>query len=86
MALRIRRRPKPQPPQAILAVYSFPSRTVKVVLTEDERIQWICDCEKFQRWTAHKEPPWCKHIAKAAARRSIERLTRRVGVPRNLEH
>jgi hypothetical protein len=28
---------------------------------------------------------WCKHIAKAAARRSIERLTRRVAVPRGVE-
>ncbi len=86
MAIRFRRRPAPLAPLAVLATYHFPSRTVQVVLTQDERIQWICDCEKFRRWTAHKEPPWCKHIAKAAARRSIERLTRRVAVPRNLEH
>jgi hypothetical protein len=57
-----------------------------VVLTQDDRIQWICDCEKFQRWTSHKEPLWCKHIAKAAARRSIERFTRRVALPTGLEH
>lgn len=86
MALRIRRRLKPHSPVAVLGTYTFPTRTVQVVLTEDDRVQWICDCEKFQRWTAHKEPLWCKHIAKAAARRSIERLTRRVAVPRNLEH
>jgi hypothetical protein len=86
MALRLRRRFKLQPPVAVLGTYSFPTRTVQVVLTEDDRIQWICDCEKFQRWTSQKEPLWCKHIAKAAARRSIERLTRRVAIPRNLEH
>jgi hypothetical protein len=86
MALRLKRRVRLQPPVTVLATYAFPSRTVKVVLTEDDRIQWLCDCEKFKRWTAHKEPPWCKHIAKAAARRSIERLTRRVAVPRALEH
>jgi hypothetical protein len=86
MALRLRRRSRLQSPVTVLGTYAFPTRTVQVVLTEDERIQWICDCEKFQRWTAHKEPPWCKHIAKAAARRSIERLTRRVNVPRNPEH
>jgi hypothetical protein len=86
MALRLRRRPPLQSPVTVLATYPFPSRTVKVVLTEDERIQWMCDCEKFKRWTAHREPPWCKHIAKAAARRSLERLTRRVAVPRSLEH
>ena len=86
MAIKLRRRPKPKAPQAILGTYFFPSRTVQVVLTEDDRVQWVCDCEKFQRWSVHKDPPWCKHIAKAAARRSIERLTRRVAVPRLTEH
>jgi hypothetical protein len=86
MGIRLRRRPRPQPPVAVLGTYTFPTRTVQVVLMEDDRIQWICDCEKFRRWTTHKEPPWCKHIAKAAARRSIERLTRRVAVPGNAEH
>jgi len=86
MALRLRRRMKPRQPVAVLETYSFPSRTVQVVKTDDERIQWICDCEKFRRWTSLKEPLWCKHIAKAAARRSIERLTRRVAVTRNIEH
>jgi hypothetical protein len=76
--LRIRRRSRARAPVSVLATYQFPSRTVQVVLTDDARVQWICDCEKFRRWTAHNEPPWCKHIAKAAARRSIERLTRRV--------
>ncbi len=86
MAMRFRRRPRLGSAATVLGTYSFPTRTVLVVLTEDDRIQWICDCDKFQRWAGHKEPLWCKHIAKAAARRSIERLTRRVAVPRNLEH
>jgi hypothetical protein len=70
----------------VLGTYTFPTRTVQVVLTGDDRIQWVCDCDKFRAWNGHKEPLWCKHIAKAAARRSIERLTRRVAIPRNLEH
>ncbi len=86
MAIRLRRRPRPQRPVEVLATYSFPTRTVQVVLTGEDRIQWVCDCEKFQRWTGHKESLWCKHIAKAAARRSIERFTRRVAGPRNPEH
>jgi hypothetical protein len=86
MPLRLRSRLKARATAEVLGTYSFTSRTVKVVLTEDDRIQWICDCEKFQRWTAQKEPPWCKHIAKAAARRSIERFTRRVALPRSLEY
>jgi hypothetical protein len=86
MALRFRRRSKPRPPVTVLGTYTFPTRTVQVVLTEDDRIQWVCDCDKFQRWTTQKEPLWCKHIAKAAARRSIERFTRRVAIPKSPEH
>ena len=52
----------------MLGTYTFPSRTVRVLQTQDERIQWTCDCEKFRRQTAQREPLWCKHIAKAAAR------------------
>ncbi len=79
MALRFRRRPTPEPD--VIGVYSFPSRTVRVLRTDDQRIRWTCDCEKFQRQSGIREPLWCKHIAKAAARRSIERFTRRVAVP-----
>ena len=86
MPLRLRLPFKTRLQGQVLGTYSFTSRTVKVILTKDDRIQWICDCEKFQRWSAHREPPWCKHIAKAAARRSIERFTRRAALPRNLEH
>ena len=83
MAIRFRRRPQRQ--NELLGTYSFTSRTVQVLRTEDDRILWICDCEKFRRQNGRREPLWCKHIAKAAARRSLERLTRRVALSRALE-
>ena len=85
MALKFSRRRTPDGEPAVLGTYTFPSRTVQVLQTRDERIQWTCDCEKFRRQTQNREPLWCKHIAKAAARRSIERLTRRVSIPRGAE-
>jgi sugar lactone lactonase YvrE len=83
MAIRFRRRREAQ--NEVLGTYSFPSRTVQVLKTEDDRILWTCDCDKFRRQSAQREPLWCKHIAKAAARRSLERLTRRVSIGRMLE-
>ena len=85
MALKFPRRRTPRSEPAVLGTYTFPSRTVQILQTQDERIQWICVCEKFRRQMTNREPLWCKHIAKAAARRSIERLTRRVAVPRSLD-
>jgi hypothetical protein len=82
MAIRFRRRPESQ--NEILGTYSFPSRTVQVLRTGDDRILWTCDCDKFLRQGGQREPLWCKHIAKAAARRSLERLTRRVAGARAL--
>ena len=82
MALRFRRRRDEDGEPAVLGTYSFPSRTVQILQTRDERVLWTCDCDKFRRQATNREPLWCKHIAKAAARRSIERLTRRVAVPR----
>jgi hypothetical protein len=64
----------------VLGTYFFSSRTVRVLQTSDERIEWTCDCERFRRQGRRDTPLWCKHIAKAAARRSLERLTaRRIG-------
>jgi len=83
MAIRFRRRPAGQ--NEVIGTYSFPSRTVQVLKTHDDRILWTCDCDKFRRQNGQREPLWCKHIAKAAARRSLERLTRRVAVTRALE-
>ena len=82
MAIRIRRR-KPAANE-VLSTYSFPSRTVQVLRTGDDRILWTCDCDKYRRQEGQREPLWCKHIAKAEARRSLERLTRRVAVDRAL--
>jgi hypothetical protein len=66
----------------VLGTYFFSSRTVKVLRTNDEHIEWTCDCERFRRQGPRDAPLWCKHIAKAAARRSLERLTaRRIGRP-----
>ena len=65
----------------VLGTYFFSSRTVRVLQTSDERIEWTCDCERFRRQGRRETPLWCKHIAKAAARRSLERLTgRRTGL------
>jgi hypothetical protein len=83
MAIRFRRRRETQ--NEVLGTYSFPSRTVQVLRTQQDRILWTCDCDKFRRQVSQREPLWCKHIAKAAARRSLERLTRRVTVARGPE-
>ncbi|HXB18248.1 MAG TPA: hypothetical protein VNV40_05385 [Steroidobacteraceae bacterium] len=83
VALRLRRQ-KPVENE-VLGTYSFPSRTVQVLKTGDDHILWTCDCDKFRRQAGQREPLWCKHIAKAAARRSLERLTRRVAVGRGSE-
>ena len=83
MAICFRRRPTAD--NEVLGVYEFPSRTVRVLKTQDDRILWTCDCERFRRQSDQREPLWCKHIAKAAARRSLERMTRRVVAGRNLD-
>jgi hypothetical protein len=84
MAIRFRRRR--EVPNEVIGTYSFSSRTVQVLKTQDDRILWTCDCDKFRRQGGQREPLWCKHIAKAAARRSLERLTRRVAIARGPEH
>ena len=83
MAIRFRRRPPAD--NEVLGVYEFPSRTVRVLKTQGNRILWTCDCERFRRQSDQREPLWCKHIAKAAARRSLERMTRRVAAGRALD-
>ena len=80
VALRLRRQ-KPVENE-VLGTYSFTSRTVQVLKTRDDHILWTCDCDKFRRQAGQREPLWCKHIAKAAARRSLERLSRRVVLTR----
>ncbi|HEY2808874.1 MAG TPA: hypothetical protein VGI91_08775 [Steroidobacteraceae bacterium] len=80
MAIRFRRRRESV--NEVLSTYSFTNRTVQVRRTGDDHILWTCDCDQFRRQAGQREPLWCKHIAKAAARRSLERLTRRVAITR----
>jgi hypothetical protein len=80
MPFRLPKRQGRRGDTTVLGTYLFSSRTVQVLRTSDERIEWTCDCERFRRQGRRGTPLWCKHIAKAAARRSLERLTaRRIG-------
>jgi len=80
MPFRLPKRRDRRDDSTVLGTYLFSNRTVKVLRTSDERIVWSCDCERFRRQGRRETPLWCKHIAKAAARRSLERLTaRRIG-------
>jgi len=80
MPFRLPRRQSRRGDATVLGTYLFSSRTVQVLQTSDEHIEWTCDCDRFRRQEPRGTPLWCKHIAKAAARRSLERLTsRRVG-------
>ncbi len=81
MAFRLPKRQSRRGDATVLGTYSFSSRTVQVLRTSDQHIEWTCDCERFRRQGRRDTPLWCKHIAKAAARRSLERLTaRRIGL------
>jgi len=83
MAFRLPKRPARGGDTTVIGTYFFAGRTVQVQVlrTSDEHIEWTCNCEKFRLQGERETPLWCKHIAKAAARRSLERLTaRRVGL------
>lgn len=77
MPFRLPKRQGRRGDTTVLGTYSFSSRTVQVLRTSNERIEWTCDCDRFRRQGQRVTPLWCKHIAKAAARRSLERLTAR---------
>jgi len=81
MAFRLPKRQGRRGDVTVLGTYLFSNRTVQVLRTSDERIEWTCDCERFRRQGGRETPLWCKHIAKAAARRSLERLTARRMAP-----
>jgi hypothetical protein len=82
MPFRLAKRPARGGDATVLGTYRLLGHTVHVLRTSEERIEGICDCEKFRRQGRRETLLWCKHIAKAAARRSLERLTaRRVGLP-----
>jgi hypothetical protein len=74
MRARIFRRRTPEP-VAVIATYNFSRRSARLVQLEDGRVRWVCDCDTYQKSAYRDVPPWCKHVSKAAARRSVERLT-----------
>jgi hypothetical protein len=74
MRLKLFRRRPAEEPVAVIATYPFSRRTAQMVLLEDGRVRWTCDCDMALRSARGDLPPWCKHIEKAAAKRSVERL------------
>jgi len=82
MRLRLFRRRPVEEPVTVIATYPFSKRTAQMVLLKDGRVRWTCDCENALRATRGGLPPWCKHIEKASAKRSVERLFGETHVPR----
>ncbi|HEY4341700.1 MAG TPA: hypothetical protein VGM97_17280 [Steroidobacteraceae bacterium] len=66
-----------QPPRSAtaLSAYQVGQRTVQLFQLADGHIQWVCNCEDYAAAAGSAQGPWCKHVAKASAIRSIERLT-----------
>ena len=58
-----------------LSTYQVGQRTVQLYALADGHIQWVCNCEDYAASAGLAQGAWCKHVAKASAIRSIERLT-----------
>ncbi|HEY6454935.1 MAG TPA: hypothetical protein VIY90_06570 [Steroidobacteraceae bacterium] len=58
-----------------LSTYQVGQRTVQLFQLVNGHIQWVCNCEDYAASAGSAQGPWCKHVAKASAIRSIERLT-----------
>ncbi|HTY93985.1 MAG TPA: hypothetical protein VMC02_08865, partial [Steroidobacteraceae bacterium] len=58
-----------------LCTYQVGQRTVQLFELSDGHIQWVCNCDGYAASAGSVHGPWCKHVAKASAIRSIERLT-----------
>ena len=58
-----------------LTTYQIGQRTVQLFQLADGHIQWVCNCEDYAASAGFAQGAWCKHVAKASAIRSIERLT-----------
>ena len=58
-----------------LSKYKVGQRTVELLQLTDGHIHWVCNCEDYTTSAASPRGAWCKHVAKASAIRSIERLT-----------
>jgi hypothetical protein len=58
-----------------LSTYQVGQRTVQLFRLADGHVQWVCNCEDYAASAGIAQGAWCKHVAKASAIRSIERLT-----------
>jgi hypothetical protein len=58
-----------------LCSYQVGQRTVQLFELANGHIQWVCNCEDYAASAGYVQGAWCKHVAKASAIRSIERLT-----------
>jgi hypothetical protein len=70
-AARLLRRQSASP----LSIYQVGQRTVQLFQLANGHIQWVCNCEDYAASAGLAQGAWCKHVAKASAIRSIERLT-----------
>jgi hypothetical protein len=70
-----KRRRDPRRPEGAISQYGVGQRIVELVLWSDGRARWVCNCERYRSSMDAAHGPWCKHVATAAAIRSIERLT-----------
>src|SRR5580658_10770441 len=58
-----------------LSTYQVGQRTVQLFELANGHIQWVCNCDDYAASAGFAQGAWCKHVAKASAIRSIERLT-----------
>jgi hypothetical protein len=63
------------PSSTALSTYQVGQRTVQLFQRPDGHIQWVCNCDDYAASAGSAQGAWCKHVAKASAIRSIERLT-----------
>jgi hypothetical protein len=59
----------------LLSTYQVGQRSVQLFQLADGHIQWVCNCDDYAASAGFAQGAWCKHVAKASAIRSIERLT-----------
>jgi hypothetical protein len=78
-ARRLQRRPA----STALSTYQVGQRTVQLFELSDGHVQWVCNCDDYAASAGSAQGAWCKHVAKASAIRSIERLTGARVVARN---
>ena len=77
------RRLERHPSTTVLSTYQVGQRTVQLFELADGHVQWVCNCDDYAAAAGSAQGAWCKHVAKASAIRSIERLTGARVVGRN---